>query len=74
MTKSMQRIMMLLKSAIHQVGLGDDPKGSRNFAGVECDQISLTVDRVCEKLSHTLPKTLGRGLTALHPDAPRRKA
>jgi hypothetical protein len=71
MTKSMQRIMMLLESAIHQVGLGDDPKGSRKLAGVKCDQISLTVDRVCE-LSHTLPKP-GRGLSPLfirvHPDA-----
>jgi len=71
MTKSMQRIMMLLESAIHQVGLGDDPKGSRKLAGVKCDQISLTVDRVCE-LSHTLPKP-GRGsLTAVHPGAPKR--
>jgi hypothetical protein len=34
MTKGMQRIMMLLKSAVHQVGLGDDPKGSRNLCGV----------------------------------------
>jgi hypothetical protein len=29
--KSMQRIMTLLKSASYQVGLGDDPKGSRKL-------------------------------------------
>jgi len=25
--------MMLLKSTIHQIGLGDDPKGSRKLCG-----------------------------------------
>jgi hypothetical protein len=29
----MQRIMVLLKSGIHQIGLGADPKGSKKLCG-----------------------------------------
>ena len=71
MTKSMQRIMMLLESAIHQVGLGDDPKGSRKLAGVKCDQISLTATASVNY--PTRCRNPGGGLSPLiirvHPDA-----
>jgi hypothetical protein len=40
MTKSMQRIMMLLESAIHQVGLGDDLKVQENLRALSATKLA----------------------------------